>query len=414
MIILCKKGKRYLKTLLFAPETFNLAETTRMIEVAKTFKEEANCIFIGYSTEFSYLIEKEGFTFNLLTPYLSNKQIKEIMAFDQGKSLKNPFNYSLLKERIESEISIINQINPDAIIIGSTISLLISARHKKIPLIYVKPFALSRGHIESNSFLKNNIMRKTIQSIALKIKWLPKDMKKLIEEYQVTRFFPYTIDALDADLNCITTPDIFTNYAKLPKNSHYVGPIFANLDSPIPEKVYELLKQNKKPTIFCSLGSSANTKIVYQVLQNFSGLDVEVISPMKYFLSDDQINSLPSNVHLFDWLPAKEIQSQVTASVLHGGEGTIQTACVSGKPFIGIGLQTEQRYNISTCVSYGNALNYKSSKIKNKKIFQQCVLELLSQENLYHKAQTLKNYFDKEKNGTLKTYQLINSYLSKN
>lgn len=38
-----------MKTLLFAPETFNLAETTRMIEVAKACQSQATCIFMGYS-----------------------------------------------------------------------------------------------------------------------------------------------------------------------------------------------------------------------------------------------------------------------------------------------------------------------------------------------------------------------------
>lgn len=402
-----------LKTFIFAPETFNLAETTRMIEVAKEFNEEANCLFIGYSTEFSSIIEDEGFSFTLLTPTLTKKQISHIMKFDQGKSLKNPFDYNLLKERIESELIFIEKTKPNAIIIGTTISLLISARVKEIPLIYAKPFALSRGHLESNSFLNGIPGRKLISQLALKLKWLPKDMKKIIKEYHVEKFFSYTIDALDADLNCITTPEIFTQNARLPNNSQYVGPIFANLNTPIPEKINKLIKTTDKPIIFCSLGSSANSKLVFQVLQNFEGLNVEVISPMKYFLNEEQIENLPKNIHLFDWLPALNVQLLVDASVLHGGEGTVQTACFSGKPFMGIGLQAEQTYNINSCVTYGNAINFKLKKVKQKNLFQSEVMELLTNQNLINKANELKIYFDKEETGAKKTYHLINNYLTK-
>lgn len=42
------KGVRIIKkNIIFAPETFNLAETTRSIEVAKKCSEYFHCIFIG-------------------------------------------------------------------------------------------------------------------------------------------------------------------------------------------------------------------------------------------------------------------------------------------------------------------------------------------------------------------------------
>lgn len=34
-----------MKTILFAPATFNLAETTRMIEIAKQMRKNYHCVF---------------------------------------------------------------------------------------------------------------------------------------------------------------------------------------------------------------------------------------------------------------------------------------------------------------------------------------------------------------------------------
>jgi len=45
-------GDKILKTLIFAPETLNIAETTRMIEIAKESQNEFRCVFFGYSDVF--------------------------------------------------------------------------------------------------------------------------------------------------------------------------------------------------------------------------------------------------------------------------------------------------------------------------------------------------------------------------
>lgn len=381
-----------MKTFLFAPETFNLAETTRMIEVAKTFREDAQCIFMGYSQKFSYLIEDEGFKFHYLPPHLTIEDVQNIMKFDQMKTMKIPFSYEVLLERTQQEIQLMEAVKPDCVIIGSTMSLFISARVKKIPLVYVKPYAYTRAHVESPYFMNNtpSFVKNAVRGMITHLKWAPSSIKRLIEHYHLEEIFRYTIDFLDADLNCITTPEILTKNPHLPSHTVYVGPIFAHLDEPLPLELKKRLEEATVPTIFCSMGSSGNATVIVSLLNNFEGMPVEVISPMKSFLSEEEIERLPKNVHIYDWLPAPEVQKMVTASVLHGGEGTLQTACVSGKPFIGIGLQKEQEYNIARCVDYGNALQIKLSKLGNKQLFQAALSELLYSSRMQRKAEKLQ------------------------
>ncbi|MEV4689253.1 glycosyltransferase [Microbacterium sp. LWH3-1.2] len=65
---------------------------------------------------------------------------------------------------------------------------------------------------------------------------------------------------------------------------------------------------------------------------------------------------LPPNVHATGLLPAHLLGGLVDAAVLHGGQGTVQTACAAGIPFVGMGLQPEQVWNVDQCVRQGNAL----------------------------------------------------------
>jgi hypothetical protein len=45
------------------------------------------------------------------------------------------------------------------------------------------------------------------------------------------------------------------------------------------------------------------------------------------------------NVLVYDWLPAPKVNPLADIAVIHGGQGTVQTACAAGTPSIGIGLQ---------------------------------------------------------------------------
>ena len=55
------------KTLLFAPETFNFAEVTRCIEVARRLPG-IRCVFAGFSERFTSPIREAGFEYRSLKP----------------------------------------------------------------------------------------------------------------------------------------------------------------------------------------------------------------------------------------------------------------------------------------------------------------------------------------------------------
>ena len=65
-----------MQTLVFAPETINIAETTRMIEIAKASRDKFHCVFFGYSDKYSNLIEQAGFEFRRMNPWLTNQWLK--------------------------------------------------------------------------------------------------------------------------------------------------------------------------------------------------------------------------------------------------------------------------------------------------------------------------------------------------
>ncbi|MCO4852565.1 glycosyl transferase [Bacillus vallismortis] len=396
-----------IKTLIFAPETFNLAETTRAIETAKHCRNHFRCIFMGYSTTYSYLIEEAGFTFHLLSPHVTDAQVELIMKADQMKTIKNPFTFKMVKQRVESEIELISLYKPAAIVIGTTLSLFISARACDVKLVYIKPFAYTRTHLSYGNvklpgflsrlsrLMPEKRLLSMYRNMILHMRYIPRSFSKVSAMYNV-QYPKYTIDMLDADYNLITNIPEITGVSRLPENDRYVGPIFAKLDTEIPRELTRLNRD--KPLIYFAMGSSGGKKLVSAILHILSHLNVTVICPMKKLLGDcvREYQNDP-HIHICDLLPAHEISKIVDLSIIHGGEGTVQTACLSGKPFIGIGLQAEQEANIDDCVSFGNAVKLHKNKV-NKRHIEQALHSLLNNKSYQEGAAAMEQLL-RGKNG---------------
>lgn len=81
-----------------------------------------------------------------------------------------------------------------------------------------------------------------------------------------------------------------------------------------------------------------------------------MIAPLRQYLTPEEESRLPGNIHVTDLVPAHRLEGLVDAAVLHGGQGTVQTACATGIPFIGMGLSAEQRWNVDVWARRGNAI----------------------------------------------------------
>ena len=110
------------------------------------------------------------------------------------------------------------------------------------------------------------------------------------------------------------------------------------------------------------MGSSANRDILKTVVESFDGAPYTVIAPIKAHLKDGNI-AVPDNVLVYDWLPAPAVNPLADLAVIHGGQGTVQTACAAGTPFVGIGLQPEQESNIDAIVRQGSAIRIRKRRL---------------------------------------------------
>ncbi|MCK0116515.1 hypothetical protein MWU57_05685 [Isoptericola sp. S6320L] len=353
-----------MSTVLFCPVMFNLAETTRMIQVARALDPAHSPIFMGYEHDYVDLVRDAGFSYRACEPAWTRAERDQALAFDQGRSFRSPFTTELVRERVRVERALVRETGARAVVTGSNLTSFLSATAEGVPLYYPVPFALTAPQVRQTPRMgfvagSSGLARTADRAATSAFRWVytsaplaPRAFATVARENGVPA--PRSVaELIRADHNLLTEMDWELDGFDLPDDFERVGPIFAHLDTPVPPVVEELAAA-PEPLVYLGLGSSASRSLVLRTARALGDLPVNVVAPVRHYLRDDDV--LPPNVHVTDLLPAHRLGGLVGAAVLHGGQGTVQTACATGVPFVGMGLQPEQTWHVRRCEERGNAI----------------------------------------------------------
>ncbi|HIY66518.1 MAG TPA: hypothetical protein H9830_09605 [Candidatus Agrococcus pullicola] len=406
-------------TVLFCPATFNLAETTRMIEVARALRDEHTPVFMGYEYDFVPLIRDAGFDYRPRTPVWTRRQRDQAMAFDQGRGIRTPFTTELVSARVDTERELIRELDAKAVVTGTNITSWISARAERVPLFYPVPLALTEPHVGQTRHLgllpgdgrmtrwMDRVASSVLRTIYTKAPLAPRAFETVAKANGVEPLRTVS-SLLNADHNLLTTMQWEIDGFELPANFERVGPIFAQLDRPLPP-VVESLAEDSRPLVYLGLGSSASRKLALAAATALASLPVNVVAPIGHYLEPQ--DTLPDNVHVTDLLPAHKLGGLVDAAVLHGGQGTVQTACATGIPFVGMGLQPEQTWNVRVCERRGNAIAVSPRHVSTTR-FTDAVRRILADPGYRLTARSVKAEFAAE-DGAAASARLIEASVAR-
>lgn len=369
--------------ILFSPESFNMGETTRCIEIARMARERGHTVlFHVYSPKYLGLLENAGLPVHLREPIMSDAEAEQIMALDQGRGVRHPFTTDMVRRRVNAELAAIRDFNADAVVIGSNLTMLLSARIAGVPIFYARPYAYSSTYFSKKPAAGELAAPGWLRAVAQVFSYRPASFTRVAREHGL-KLPRRTVDMLSADVNLICS--LFTQLRgdSLVEPDVGVGPIYYRAPGELPQIVRE---RRERPLIYVGMGSSGSADILVQVLQQLSAAPVDVLVGGGVQLSDTHL--LGSNIHFAGTVPAHLLTGHIDASITHGGEGTVQTACLAGVPFAGIAMQAEQSWNIEECVRYGNALRFTKNDVRRGNM-RDILDRLLSDEGMRARARQL-------------------------
>lgn len=358
------------KKILFAVAGYNLAETGRMIEIARAAQEHFDVSFLSYGGQFEELIEKEDFPLKKMSPRLTAAQLARLRVILSGETL-NTVGYlssKQLKERIPNEIALFNEEKPVAILTGWCLSVTLSARAAGIPFVNVLHSTTVREYYEAGLqswpdrtnfpfvrwLFRNDEarMNRFVSKLILKLAAPVRVFNKVGPAYGVPRFRNF-IDLIEGDHTLLADIPEWVGFRKVRPSLHFVGPLPARIDMPVPNEVLSIPRN--KPIVYFAMGSSGKPALIAQILEGFRSMPYRVIAPVKSHIRQIPVK-IPENVVVTGFLPAHKVNPIADLSVIHGGQNTVMNACLSGTPIVGIGMHPEQQANLDACVRKGFAI----------------------------------------------------------
>ncbi len=395
------------QTLVLAPAAFNLAEVTRMLEIAKASRDTFNVVFLSYDAtgRNHHFIEDEGFEIRRMRPEMTADQVDRMFRIDRGDEFGSFLPVETILERVESELALFRELEPAAVLTGFCLSIPLSARLGRVPLVWVIQTTWLVEYLEKYATWPDvadvrplrlvprvwldRLTRRFAPFIYLPLyKSFNKAAKRLgLPKFRGSEFF-------EGDFTLFAEPPEFTGIPipkRLAGRSEFIGPLIARLPIAMPPELEDIPRD--RPIVYLAMGSSGAAETVAEVIMALGDQPYTVISPVRRLLGDLDITA-PPNVIVTDWLPADKVNPMADVSVIHGGIGTVMTACMSGTPIVGIpNGNPEQEANIEAIVRKGFGIHLHKRRIDAGDVVA-AVDRMLADESAKEKAREFQTILE--------------------
>jgi len=416
------------------PNCIFLSETSRMIAVYKSVKALGiDAKMATHGGPYTFLIDRENIPYEIIEPEISKDFYHRYMRsiYDGGRSQN--YSFDELFSHVKSEIHFFQRISASLVVSGFTLSARLSSIACKIPLIVTHlgswtPITFERYGVEVRECFKNSITRfvpgQWLNSIGSLLFTRSRSYLKVFNEVcdKIGALpFKNIFDLLLGDHTLITdVPEILGITEEevadwQPKNHKlyrsdlklaYTGPIFARLFEDIPSGVLDFLDCDK-PKIYVSMNSGPK-KYLQEVYDTIREMDV--VAVMVNTLHNDDLGK-STNILVKSFLPSHKVMPLCNLAIIHGGQGTIQTAVASGIPMIGFPLQPEQNFNLRRIAHHGAGISMALFDLRPKKL-KAAINEVLKNDSYRTNAKVLQG-FQSKREGPMLTAKYIQGLIAR-
>jgi UDP:flavonoid glycosyltransferase YjiC (YdhE family) len=408
----------------------NLGDFTRALETAKGMKESgANVKFFNHGGVHNGMISQAGIEEENLQPELSWEQHQTIMDINRYKAkIGTPLPITVAEwiRMVESDLKAFDEYKPHGVYAGLNLSCMISVPYARLPMVtqvptvncpafihkemYNMPNTMERNFLMRHvlpGFIKRKIMKRILLQDSAKASLTTFNDAR--EHFGLKPIYNIT-DLVRGDITILPDLPVLSGLdeQELTPGYYYSGPIFSMMDMPVAE---EIKKVYKRPgtNIFCSLGSSGfpeTLKTIISALQQEK--DYNIVCSTTTILDPEELGPNSDRFYAARFMPAHLVNEMADIAVLHGGQGTIQTAVWAGTPVVGIGFQAEQQANIDGIARTGMATRVPVYSISSKRILK--AVKKVSREKYRKNALIMKEKV-RAVDGVKKSVELMNNFL---
>jgi len=390
----------------FFPVAFNLAETTRMVNIAAALRDlgEYEPVLFSHGGQYESLITEHGLTLVPVEPTFTQKDIDHFWRLDTMETIWGDiFSYHFLKDQVVHEIEAFKKTGIGMVVTGFNLPCDISARAVQAPLVWVIPATGGRLYLDTGraSFpdaLERPALRMAPQAWKDRFyTWFMRGSKTWLKPFtRVAKDLgiePVAAAMLDLWEGDHTLYSDLLDFIDLPASvnapkENFVGPLLGQLEMDLEPEIEAHLTRSDR-SIYFAMGSSGNKELFLRVLKALSQTNFLVVAAYTTILDKSEVPRVSPNIILRKLVPAERVSRLAGLSIIHGGQGTVYTAAYSGRPAIGIPMQFEQQYNLDCLVHHGCGIRLSKSLFREKDLLA-AIDQIFDHYDVYHeKAQAL-------------------------
>jgi len=358
-----------------------LSETSRMLHIAKALQAQGESVCMAtHGGPYTRVLDEAGMPYTRLAPWMDDDRCRQFLRdlVQIGRPGVRLLSAEEVHRSVAAEAAFLRTQGARMVVIGFTLTAFLSARVAGIPL------AASHGASYVPPVFERGLAPVPTTMSIPGTEWLPAWLKRKIANggaqrlTDPTRFLndvaaqlgvepvPTLAALMLGDLTLVTdVPEVVgvpkaeleawrpsrPNTYRADTRLVYTGPLFAQLDLPIPPQVQPFL-DGTRPTA-CVVLSSASPRMLRSAVQRVrqAGLRVIVGATIHDYGPAEDADTVVCGI-----LPSHLIMPRVDVAVTMGGQGSVQTAMASGTPVIGIPLHAEQELNVDLAARHGAGL----------------------------------------------------------
>jgi UDP:flavonoid glycosyltransferase YjiC (YdhE family) len=357
------------KPICLLPHCAYLSETTRMMEIrAALLARGAEVRVATHGGTWERLLAEAGIDYTLVGPRFTAARSAEFVRMGAGMGPPGQSMWSdeeiLAYARAEAAFFRAHEVS--AAVTGFTLTALLSTRLAGIPLV-----TEHAGSMVPPVFEAKQVEAFLDPPVPL-LRHFPRAAQRFFANLGINRLHnhcagfnrvaktlgvegvPSYAALLLGDLTLVTdTPDVLGISAEAmaawrPRapgyrpttRLRYAGPLFAHLETPLPERVERFL-EGDGPKVYVAV-TSATEATVRAAVQGAGATGARVlVASTVHALSDLE----GPEVMIEPVLPSHRVMPRVDLAITAGGQGSVQCAMAAGTPLVVIPLQPEQDFN---------------------------------------------------------------------
>jgi len=202
-----------------------------------------------------------------------------------------------------------------------------------------------------------------------------------------------------SSLQLVTDLAAFYGGQDVGANTRITGPLFSlSATSDVAPEIRHMFAPGNPNRVFVSMGSSGERPHLLAAIEALATIDVRavvIVAPRICSLVEvRRALAVPPHILLTDsFVPAHEVNAMADAAIIHGEQGTVQTAVSSGTPIVVVGMQVEQSTNLDNVARRGAAIRITKRQWKAETI-RRALRQVLEARTFRQNAVRLKREYD--------------------